>query len=122
MAFDFIDDWIGRRSSGGDSYGVICFKPFDLEVIRRLNVMNPRTEKAASFNQFVSVVAADAADHNDHVALARQIDGGLLPLLGRLAYRVNEANLRFWKSRLNQRHKFAHPFDWLRGLRSYSKS
>ena len=54
-------------------------------------MMHVRAVTAAGVHQLARVVAVRAADDDDDVALARQVEGGGLPLFRRLADRIEEA-------------------------------
>src|SRR2546429_5647849 len=56
------------------------------------------------FRSLVCVIAARAADHDDHVAPQRQLDGGRLALFRRLAHRIDEADRK--STRLNSSHGY----------------
>ena len=71
----------------------------------------------AGVHELTRVVAVGAADDDDDVALARQIDRGSLTLLRRLAHRVEETDLRLRKPASDQRDQVPHPVDRLRRLR-----
>ena len=92
-------------------------EPFRTKIRLGLDVMDARTMAAARVHQLTRVVAVRAADDDDDVASARQLDGGVLPLLRRLADRVDEADVGLRESPSNQRDQVPHPLDRLRRLR-----
>jgi hypothetical protein len=71
---------------------------------------------AARVDELACVVAVRAADDDDDVGLAGQVDGGTLPFLRRLIHGVDETDFRLRKSPSNQRDQVLHPLDRLRRL------
>src|SRR6185436_17102235 len=83
--------------------------------------MHARAEATASIHQLASVIAMSAPDHNHHIALSRQLDGGGLALLRRPANCVNEAYLGARKAALEKTYQAANTIDRLCRLSRYSK-
>src|SRR5947209_12901087 len=89
-----IDDIVRRRRAGGDAYGVRVAKPCRAQARLGLHVVDAGTIALARLHQFTRVVAGLPTDDDHDVRCARQLDGGVLSLFGRLAYRVEEADMR----------------------------
>jgi len=73
-------------------------------------------------DQLARVVARSAADHDDHVGLARHLDRRGLPLLGGLADRVQEAHFRSRESASDEVDEMPHPLDRLRRLGRHAEA
>jgi hypothetical protein len=119
---DAIDDVVGRRRAGREPDRGRILKPRGLQIRGRLHVMDAGAVRAACSHQLARVVAARAADNDDHIALPGQLDRRALPLFGRQAHRVDEAHFRTWELRANQRDQAADAIDRLRGLRHDAQS
>ena len=116
LLVDAIDDLVRRRRAGRDAHGARVEEPFRTKVRLGLDVVHARTVAAARVHELTRVVAVRAADDDDDVASARQLDGGVLTLLGRLADRVDEADVGLREPPSNQRDQVSHPVDRLRRL------
>src|SRR5690242_3794308 len=79
--------------------------------------MHSQTIPTCRRNEFARVVAVRAADDDDHIALLREFNSGSLPLLCRLANRVNETNFGVWKALTDELNQRANFFNRLRRLR-----
>ena len=90
---DAIDDVVRRGRAGRDADRVRVAEPFRTQIRLGLDVVDLRTMVAARVHQLARVVAVRAADDDDDVALARQLERGVLALLRRLADRVDEADV-----------------------------
>ena len=111
-----LDDGVGRGCTSRDADGVGREEPFRPEVGLGLDVMDPRTVEAARVHQLACVGAARAADDDDHVGTAGQVDGGVLALLCRVADRVHETNIGLGESESNELDEVTHSRDRLRRL------
>src|SRR5436190_4752388 len=89
---DAVDRIVGRGRAGGDAHGAGGGEPFLPKIRLTLNVVHARAPVATGVHELARVVAVCAADDDDDVALARELDGGALTLLGRQAHRVDEAD------------------------------
>src|SRR5438034_9963766 len=75
----------------------------------------------ACLHQLARVVAIGPANNDYHVRLLCQLDGGMLPLLRRLAHSVNESNLGIRKSVPQNADQVPDFFNRLRRLRRDSE-
>ena len=78
--------------------------------------MHAGTQPAASGREFARVVAVLPANDNHHIGLPRHLQRRRLPLLGRLANGVQEADSERGKQAARRSHQMADPVDRLRGL------
>src|SRR5687767_2745854 len=89
-----IDDIVRCRRAGGDAYRIRFLEPRWAQVRLGLDMVDAGTIAPARLHQFTRVVARLPTDDDHDVRCARQLDGGLLSLFGRLAHRVEEADMR----------------------------
>ena len=113
-----LDAVIRRGSARRDADRVIGKKPLVAQIIRRLDMMHPRTKAPTGFDQFVSVVAVRAANDDDHAAFLRELDGRALALFRRPTDGVNETHFGIWKTFADQPDEPPHFVDRLGGLRN----
>src|SRR5437899_12700002 len=106
--------WRGR--AGRDADCARPAEPFRTKIRLRLDVVHVRTDAAARVYELARVVAVRAADDDDDVTLAGQLESGALALLRRLTDRVDEADVGAGKSTPDERDEVSHPVDRLRRL------
>ena len=118
MALDTIDDVVRRRRAGRDAHALGREEPLRKKIRLRLDVMNVRTVLAARVDELARVVALRAADHDDDITTARQLDGGGLAVLRGTTDGVEETDVGLRELLSNERNQASHLVDRLRRLGS----
>src|SRR5688572_24803130 len=106
-----IDDIVRRRRAGSETYGVRLAEPRRAQVRLGLDVVDAGTIAPARLHQLTRVVAGLPTDDDHDVRCARQFDGGVLSLFGRLAHRVEEADFRAREPPPDRRGQMPHLLD-----------
>jgi len=100
---------------------VCAIEPFIANVCVGLHVIYAGAVAPAGRDQLPRVVARPAADHDDDIGLARDVDRRGLPFFGGLAHRVEKAHFRLRKSRPDQIDQVSHLLQRLRRLGGNAK-
>src|SRR5690349_17256039 len=120
--FDGVDDFVRCGSAGGKPYCFGAGEPRGVEISRGLNVMHARTVLLARREQLARVVAMSTTDDHHEIALAGEVNRGLLTKLGGLTDRVDKADFGRGDTSPHQGNEAIDAFDRLSGLGNDSKA